>query len=189
MMPTITRLYVQISSDSDNEAANAYEMKKHVVFHHARQMSIMSSNAASIAGKYCASWLLKAKPRTSILSGFGWLQETIDTPGETYTMLRMSARVFFDLHDLLVERYGLTHSSFITSYESLAMFLWTLGGCESNRRTQNRFKHSPDTIHRKFHEVLHCVVNMSAHYIKPNDPNFRNVHPRIRNDRRALPTS
>ncbi|XP_024310801.1 uncharacterized protein LOC112268853 isoform X2 [Brachypodium distachyon] len=67
-------------------------------------MSIMSANAASITRKYCASWLLKAEPRTSILSGFGWLQETIDTPGETYTMLRMSARVFFDLHDLLVER-------------------------------------------------------------------------------------
>ncbi|XP_024310800.1 uncharacterized protein LOC112268853 isoform X1 [Brachypodium distachyon] len=148
-------------------------------------MSIMSANAASITRKYCASWLLKAEPRTSILSGFGWLQETIDTPGETYTMLRMSARVFFDLHDLLVERYGLTHSPYVSSYESLAMFLWTLGGFESNRRTQNRFKHSPDTIHRKFHEVLHCVVSMSAHYIKPKDPNFRNVHHRIRNDRRA----
>ena len=102
-------------------------------------------------------------------------------------MLRMSARVFFDLHDLLVDGYGLTHSPFVSSYESLAMFLWTLGGCESNRRPQNRFKHAADTIHRKFHEVLHCVVRMSSHYLKPKDPNFRIVHPRIRNDRRAYP--
>ena len=80
---------------------------------------------------------MKADPRTSILSGFGWLQETIDTPGETYTMLRMSAKVFFDLHDILVDRYGLKHSPFVSSYESLAMFLWILRGCESNRRTQN----------------------------------------------------
>jgi hypothetical protein len=148
-------------------------------------MCILLSNAANIVQKYSTNWLLKAEPRTSILSGFGWLQEIVDTPGETYRMLRMSARVFFDLHDLLVERYGLTHSPFVSSYESLAMFLWTLGGCESNRRTQNRFKHAADTIHRKFHEVLHCVIRMSSHYIKPKDPNFRVVHPRIKNDRRA----
>ena len=92
------------------------------------------------------------------MSGFGWLQETIATPGETYTMLRMTASVFFDLHDLLVRNYGLKETSFVSTYESLAMFLWTLGGCESNRRTQNRFKHSADTIHRKFHEVLQCVL-------------------------------
>ena len=60
-------------------------------------------------------------------------------------------------------------------------------GCESNRRTQNRFKHVADTIHRKFHEVLLCVIRMSAHYLKPKDPNFRLVHPRIKNDRRAFP--
>jgi hypothetical protein len=42
-------------------------------------------------------------------------------------MLRMSAKVFFDLHDMLVERYGLKHSIFVSSYESLAMFLWILG--------------------------------------------------------------
>ena len=55
------------------------------------------------------------------------------------------------------------------------------------RRTQNRFKHSTNTIHRKFHEVLLCVVKMSADYIKPKDPDFRMVHPRIRNDKRAYP--
>ena len=61
------------------------------------------------------------------------------------------------------------------------------GGCESNRRTQNRFKHAADTVHRKFHEVLLCVVKMSAHYLKLKYPNFRNVHPRIRNDIRVYP--
>src|SRR4051812_15992266 len=105
-------------SDSDSDAENDYQMKRRLVCHHAKQMTILSSNAANIVGRYCTSWLLKAEPRTSILSGFGWLQETIDTPGETYRMLRMGARVFFDLHDLLVERYGRTHSPFVTSYES-----------------------------------------------------------------------
>jgi hypothetical protein len=180
-------MYVQMSSDNESEDDNSYEKKKQLVCHHVRKMSNIVASASIIVGKYCDSWVLKADPRTSILSGFGWLQETIDTPGETYRMLRMSAKVFFDLHDMLVERYGLKHSPFVSTYEALAMFLWTLGGCESNRKTQNRFKHSADTIHRKFHEVLHCVVLMSAHYIKPKDPNFRTIHDRIKNDRRAYP--
>ena len=117
-------------SDSDSDAEHDYQRKKKLVCHHAKQMVFLASNAANIVEKYGASWLWKAEPRTSILSGFGWLQETIETPGETYRMLRMSARVFFDLHDLLVQRYGLTHSTAVSSYESLAMFLWTLGGCE-----------------------------------------------------------
>ena len=54
-----------------------------------------------------------------------------NTRGE-FTMFRMKTRVFFELHDLLVKDYGLGYSPFVSSYESLAMFLWTLGGCESN---------------------------------------------------------
>ena len=58
-------------SDSDRDAENDYRRKKMLVCHHAKQMSILSSNAANIVQKYRASWLLKADPRTSILSGFG----------------------------------------------------------------------------------------------------------------------
>ena len=29
-----------------------------------------------------------------------------DTPRETYTMLRMTVNIFFDLHELLVDKYG-----------------------------------------------------------------------------------
>jgi hypothetical protein len=155
--------------------------------HQAQKMSIIYSGASNIAQKYYGNWVIKAAPKTSILSGFGCLQETIDTPGETYTMLRMSAKVFSDLHDMLVERHGLKHSPFVSSYESLDMFLWILGVCESNRRTQNRFKHSANTIHRKFHEVLLCVVKMASHYMNPKGPNFRTVHPSIKNYRRAFP--
>jgi hypothetical protein len=178
---------MQMSSDSDSDDDKYYEMKKKMVCHHAQKMSIICSGASNVVGKYCENWVIKAAPRTSILSGFGWLQETIDTPEETYTMLRMSAKVFFDLHDIFLERFGLKHSPFVSSHESLAMFLWILGGCESNRRTQNRFKHSADTIHRKFNEVLICVVKMASQYMKPKDPIFRTVHPRIKNDRRAFP--
>ncbi|KAM3193779.1 hypothetical protein ACQJBY_070420 [Aegilops geniculata] len=180
-------LYVQMSCDDDSDDDNQYELKKKLICLHSEHMSVICEGATKIVGKYCTSWIMKNEPRKSILTGFGWLQETIGTPGETFTMFRMKTRVFFELHDLLVKDYGLGYSPFVSSYESLAMFLWTLGGCESNRRTQNRFKHSPDTIHRKFHEVLHCVVRMSCHYLKPKDPNFHTVHQRILGDKRAYP--
>ena len=98
-------------------------------------------------------------------------------------MLRVNNHSFFYLHDLLVSKYGLTTSFELSSHEALAIFLWTVGGCESNRKTQNRFKHSGETIS----EVLVCVVKMATHFLKPKDPNFRSVHKRIRGDRRAYP--
>lgn len=98
-------------------------------------------------------------------------------------MLRINARLFFHLYNLLIKRYGMKSTFLVSSYESLAIFSWTLGVCESNRRTQNGFKHLGDTIHHKFYEVLICVIKMTTHYLKPKDLNFHNVHPRIRNNR------
>jgi len=42
-------------------------------------------------------------------------------------------------------------------------------------------------MHSKFHEVLLCVIRMAAHYLKPKDPNFPNVHPRIVSVKGASP--
>jgi hypothetical protein len=86
---------------------------------------------------------------------------------------RLNKFIFLDLHDKLVSSYGLKPPKFINTYEMLAIFLFTCGGCESNRRGQNRFKHSGETISRKFHEVLNYVVAMAKHYLRPLDPNFR----------------
>jgi hypothetical protein len=65
---------------------------------------------------------------------------------------------------VLVDRYGLKPSKHMNT-EMLAIFLFICGGCESNRRGQNRFKHSSETISRKFHEVLDCVVAMAPDYL------------------------
>jgi hypothetical protein len=132
-------------------------------------------------------YLDKNPPRTSILSGMGWVLETMKTPGECHRQLRMNTELFLDLHDLLVERYGLEPSLHMSTHEMLAMFLYTCGGNESNRRVQNRFKHSGETISRKFDEVLNSLMAMAKDYIRPKDPNFCAVHKRIRDDKRAFP--
>jgi len=149
----------------------------------------MVESSAKLAQSYHDLYMDKAPPRFmfSQQSGMGWLMETVNTPGECHRMLRMNEVIFHDLHDVLVERYGLKPSKHMNIYEMLAIFLFTCGGCESNRRGQNKFKHSGETISRKFHEVLDCVVAMAQDFLRPTDPNFRNVHKRIRNDKRAYP--
>jgi len=67
----------------------------------------------------------------------------------------------------------------MSSIEALAMFLWIVGAPQSIRQAANRFERSQETISRKFEEVLHCVYNMSAEIIKPRDPGFITVHPRV----------
>lgn len=99
----------------------------------------------------------------------------------------MNLTIFIDLHDLLVSTYDLRPSKYVSIHESLAIFLWVCGGNESNRRPQNRFKHSGETISKKFDEVLKCVVAVVKDDIKPKDPNFSTVHSRIIEDRRVYP--
>jgi hypothetical protein len=145
------------------------------------------TKGAKLAEIYCDLYLHKAPPRVSIQTGIGWLQETLNTPGECHKMLRMNTEIFIDLHDVLVERYGLQPSKHMNTYEILAIFLFICSGCESNWRCQNKFKHSGETISRKFHEVLDCLVAMAEQYLRPTNPNFPTVHKRIRNDKRAYP--
>lgn len=99
----------------------------------------------------------------------------------------MNASLFYKLHDLLVGNYGLKSSLHMSSMESLAIFLLVCGHGTSTSGVHGIFKHSAETISRKFEEVLICMVAMSADYIKPIDPNFSTTHPRISNDRRMMP--
>jgi hypothetical protein len=108
--------------------------------------------------------------------------ETLNTPGESHKQFRMNAHLFYMLHDLLVDKYGLKSSIHMSSIESLAIFLLVCGQAMSNSAIDGIFKHSSETISRKFEEVLICMVAMGADYIRTVDPNFSNTHPRIIND-------
>nr|XP_034591982.1 putative nuclease HARBI1 isoform X1 [Setaria viridis] len=142
---------------------------------------------AQVAQIYVDLYLDKNPPRISNLSGMGWLMETIRNAGECHRQLRMNEKILMDLHDLLVGRYGLKPSMHMNTLEMLAILLYTLGGNESNRRAQNRFNHSGETISRKFDEVLLCLIAMAKDFIRPKNPNFPTVHKRIRDDRHAYP--
>jgi hypothetical protein len=109
------------------------------------------------------------------------------TPGESHRIFRMNEMLFVQLHDLLVSDYGLKSSIHMSSLESLAIFLCICGQNRSNTSVQNTFKHSGETVSRKFDDVLRCLIKMSKDYIRPQDCNFTIVHKRIRGDQRMWP--
>ena len=56
--------------------------------------------------------------------------------------------------------------------EMLAIYIYTVSGNESNRRGQNIFKHSGETISRKIDEVLNALMAMVCDFVRPKNPTF-----------------
>ena len=75
----------------------------------------------------------------------------------------------------------------MSSVEALGMFLWMCGGPQSFITAENIFKRSTETISRKFNEVLESVNLLAGDIIKPKDPQFRTVHPRLQDDQGRSP--
>jgi hypothetical protein len=65
--------------------------------------------------------------RTSILSRYAWVLETLKTRGESHMMFMMNEIFFIRLHDLLITHYGLISSIHMSSLESLTIFLCICG--------------------------------------------------------------
>jgi hypothetical protein len=57
--------------------------------------------------------------------------------------------------------------------DNASILLSTNGWCESNRRTQHRFKYSGEAISRMFDVVLNHVIKMVTGYLKPKDPKIK----------------
>ena len=60
-------------------------------------------------------------------TGIEWVMRTLGNPTDCYDMFRMSRPMFEKLHNVLVESYGLHSTRRMSSTESLALFLWTVG--------------------------------------------------------------
>ena len=169
--------YGSSGSDMDDSGSDDYEwISKAMVLLHSNQNNLFAS--ALVASMYCMTYVDKNEARTPAQSGFAWTMEMLASE----KMFRMSATLLYQLHDLLVSTYGLQSSLHMNSIESLAMFLVVCGHGMSNSALHGIFKHSGETVSRKFEDVLICLVSMSEHYIRPIDPNFPTTHSRITND-------
>ena len=125
----------------------------------------------------------RAEWRQPLLTGLEWVERKLGDRNSYYNMFRMSPTIFHQLHDVLVESYGLKSSTKSTFVEALGMFLWLLGAPQSVRQAEDRFERSLGTVHNNFEKVLQCVVKLAIDIIKPVDPEFRTIHHRLRNPR------
>jgi hypothetical protein len=127
--------------------------------------------------------LNRVEYRQPIMTGLEWVQSKPGDSKACYTMFRMSPTMFHSLHDLLVQSYGLKSSSKSTSIEALGMFLWMVGASQCVRQAEDRFERSLGIVSNLFNKVLKCMVKLAADIIKPIDPHFSTMHPRLRNPR------
>ena len=127
--------------------------------------------------------LNRAEYRQPAMTGLEWVQRKLGDSKACFSMFRMSPPMFHTLHDLLVQSYGLKSSAKSTSVEALGMFLWMIGAPQSFRQAEDRFERSLGTVSNMLNKVLKCMVKLAADIIKPIDPQFRTMHPRLRNPR------
>ena len=118
-----------------------------------------------------------------LMSGIQWVEARLKDSKKFYKSFRMRRSVFRMLHAILVAKYGFQSSSQMSSVESLALFLWMLGGPATNSQAADRFERSVSTVSNKFHHVLDCVDRMAGDYIRPNDPAFSQVHDKLKQPR------
>jgi hypothetical protein len=136
---------------------------------HLPQLALHAAILGEMGNQYTEWYLNKGEYRETPESGIQWVMRCFGRPRYFYKMFWMIPKVFMKLHDLLILNYGLTSSNNVSSIESLAMFLWIVGGPQSFSQVENRFTRSMWTVHTKFYKVLNCLCKLAKENIKPTD--------------------
>jgi hypothetical protein len=56
-----------------------------------------------------------------------------------------------------------------------------LGGPESYRKAEDRFERSLGIVYAMFYRVMKCVLKFADDVLRPRDPEFTTMHPRVSN--------
>ncbi|XLU78078.1 hypothetical protein S245_001499, partial [Arachis hypogaea] len=178
--------------------ANTYKKAKKVGVHwnmeidydeeEEKEFDRVLTSTACLVFQYYNKYIYKRPCMTSTQTGNKWLKEILEGNNSCCcSMFRMEKDVFKRLCYDLETNYGLCASRIISATEMLAMFLFVLGGGNSNKSTKERFQHSGKTISRKFEEVLQAVCKMAIDIIQPKDRDFKEVPTKLKNDDRYWP--
>ena len=140
---------------------------------------------AILVGMYHDTYLCKQPYRVPVESGIQWVERTLRNANSCYNMFRMQPHVWEMLHEQLVGRYGLKSTKKMSSREALGLFLYMVGPPQPVRQAENRFERSMETVSRKFHHVLSCVLKLAIDIIRPKDSTFSSVHHKVAKHRSA----
>jgi hypothetical protein len=114
------------------------------------ELSNQAATLGHLGNLYTERYYDKSAYRDAQQTGIEWVMECLGRPRYFYKMFRMTPKVFMALHDMLVSTYGLRSTNNVSSVESLAMFLWIVGGPQSFAQAENRFVRSLWIVHMKF---------------------------------------
>ena len=105
-----------------------------------------------------AQYYIKDSRHTG-LPGYEYLQELMSNASEArFTdVMRMTRSCFWQFHDDLTEHAGLHHNRHVDSAQKLAIFIHAAKG-DSNRRIQETFQHSGDTVSNIIHDVASVMI-------------------------------
>jgi hypothetical protein len=146
------------------------------------ELSQQAALVGEMGNQYTEHYFHKQEYRETPETGLQWVMRCMDRPRYFYKMFPMSIEVFIALHELLISNYGLTSSTNVSSIESLAMFLWIVGGRQPFSQAENSFTRSTWTVHMKFYEVLNSLRKLAKDNIKPRDPTFSTEHEKVKED-------
>jgi len=63
------------------------------------------------------------------------------------------------------------------------MCLWACGAPQSFRQCKNKFRRSLQTVSRNFAEVLDSIMRLAFDIVRPKDPQFGTIHPKLQEAR------
>ena len=111
-------------SDVDDEGDFTDDEEAVLMMHVARcRQKRRIATAVMLLGMYhCDKFMNKAGYRVPLETGYQWTMRTLGHRTQCYNMFRMHSDIFYSLHTLLVERYGLKSTKKMTSIETLEMF-------------------------------------------------------------------
>ena len=130
--------------------------------------------------------LEKIPYHTSRLSGAEYTTEVIESRNDrrVHDVLRMPLSTFKALVEWVMEKGLLASSKNVSIEEQLAIFLKIVGEGASNRTTQDRFRHSGETISRYFNQVLEALIQLYPEFVKPP---LETIPPEISHSRKFFP--
>ena len=105
--------------------------------------------AAATTAEYMVPLLYKAPLHTSSLSSQAWMDELLQGHTARFKdQMGMERHVFCALLGILGRKGLLRDSKHVSAVEQLGIFLYICSSGLSNRKTQERFQRSADTISR-----------------------------------------
>ncbi|GLB43878.1 putative nuclease activity [Lyophyllum shimeji] len=158
-------------------------------WHRRRQkVALAAIFAATLVVCQYTAFISPTPQHTSLQTGQAWVNELLR--GHTvrfYNMFGMQKSIFRRLYRELGALAGLGPTRYVSAAEQLAIFLRMARTGASNRKMQERFQRSGDTISKVFHRILGYLTSPAFYNRYVKLPPENTTPPEIRSNPKFFP--